>query len=76
VYDFYIERPWLVRLVLGAMWGVDPRPFYRSMSQVAELPDGATVLDVPCGGGVAAALVVVYWLLWFTDRGVVAASSG
>jgi len=53
VYDFYIERPWLARLVLGAMWGVDPRPFYRSLGQVAELPDGATVLDVPCGGGVA-----------------------
>ena len=53
VYDFYIERPWLARLVFGAMWGVDPRPFYRSLSQVAELPDGATVLDVPCGGGVA-----------------------
>jgi SAM-dependent methyltransferase len=53
VYDFYIERPRLARLVLGAMWGVDPRPFYRSLTAVAELPDGATVLDVPCGGGVA-----------------------
>ena len=53
VYDFYIERPWLARLVLATMWGVDSRPFYRSLSQVAELPDGATVLDVPCGGGVA-----------------------
>lgn len=53
VYDFYIERPLLARLILGAMWGVDPRPFYRSLSAVGELPDGATVLDVPCGGGVA-----------------------
>jgi ubiquinone/menaquinone biosynthesis C-methylase UbiE len=53
VYDFYIERPRLARLVLGAMWGVDPRPFYRSLTAIAELPDGATVLDVPCGGGVA-----------------------
>jgi SAM-dependent methyltransferase len=53
VYDFYIERPRLARLVLGAMWGVDPRPFYLSLSQIAELPDGSTVLDVPCGGGVA-----------------------
>jgi len=53
VYDFYIERPRLARLVLGAMWGVDPRPFYRSLTAVAELPSGATVLDVPCGGGVA-----------------------
>jgi ubiquinone/menaquinone biosynthesis C-methylase UbiE len=53
VYDFYIERPHLARLVLGTMWGVDPRPFYRSLSAIGELPDGATVLDVPCGGGVA-----------------------
>jgi ubiquinone/menaquinone biosynthesis C-methylase UbiE len=36
-----------------SVWGVDPQPFYRSLSQLAELPDGSTVLDVPCGGGVA-----------------------
>jgi hypothetical protein len=24
VYDFYIERPLLARLILRAMWGVDP----------------------------------------------------
>jgi SAM-dependent methyltransferase len=53
VYDFYIERPLLARLILGAMWGVDPRPFYRSLTTIGELHDGATVLDVPCGGGVA-----------------------
>jgi SAM-dependent methyltransferase len=53
VYDYYIERPRLARLVLGLMWGVDPRPFYESLSAVGELADDATVLDVPCGGGVA-----------------------
>jgi SAM-dependent methyltransferase len=53
VYDCYIERPRLARLVLGLMWGVDSRPFYRSLAAVGEMPDGATVLDVPCGGGVA-----------------------
>lgn len=53
VYDFYIERPRLARLVLAGMWGVDPRPFYRSLAAVAELGDGATILDVPCGGGIA-----------------------
>jgi SAM-dependent methyltransferase len=53
VYDYYIERPLLARLVLGLMWGVDPRPFYRSLAAVGEVPDGATILDVPCGGGVA-----------------------
>jgi hypothetical protein len=57
VYDFYIEGPLLARLVLGAMWGVDPRPFYRSLAAVSALPDGATVLDVPCGGGAAAGLL-------------------
>lgn len=53
VYDYYIERPWLARLVLGVVWGVDSRPFYRSMNAIAALPEGATILDVPCGGGVA-----------------------
>jgi SAM-dependent methyltransferase len=53
VYDFYIERPRLARALLGLMWGVDPRPFYASLGAVGELPEGATVLDVPCGGGVA-----------------------
>lgn len=53
VYDYYIERPRLARLVTGLMWGVDSRPFYRSLVAVGEMPDGATILDVPCGGGVA-----------------------
>jgi SAM-dependent methyltransferase len=52
-YDFYIERPWLAQLVGRAAWGADIAPLYRSMAAIAELPDGATVLDVPCGGGVA-----------------------
>lgn len=53
VYDFYIERPRLARLVLAAMWGVDPRPFYDSLERIGKLADGASILDVPCGGGVA-----------------------
>jgi SAM-dependent methyltransferase len=52
-YDFYIERPWLAQLIGRAAWGVEIAPLYRSMAALAELPDGATVLDVPCGGGVA-----------------------
>jgi hypothetical protein len=43
IYDFYIERPRLARLVLGAMWGVDPRPFYRSLTTVAQMPEGASI---------------------------------
>jgi ubiquinone/menaquinone biosynthesis C-methylase UbiE len=53
VYDYYIERPRLARLVLGVMWGVDSRPFYRSIAAVGEMSEGATILDVPCGGGIA-----------------------
>lgn len=53
IYDYYIERPRLARLVLGSMWGVDPRPFYRSIAAVGEMPEGSLILDVPCGGGVA-----------------------
>lgn len=53
VYDYYIERPRLARLTLGLMWGVDPRPFYRSIATVGEMPEGSTILDVPCGGGIA-----------------------
>jgi SAM-dependent methyltransferase len=52
-YDFYIERPWLAQAIGRTVWGVDLGPLYRSMAAVAALPDGATVLDVPCGGGVA-----------------------
>lgn len=52
-YDVYIERPWLAQLVGRLVWGIDVAPLYRSMAAIAELPDGATVLDVPCGGGVA-----------------------
>ena len=52
-YDFYIERPWLAQLVGRLVWGIDVAPLYRSMAAIAALPDGATVLDVPCGGGVA-----------------------
>ena len=53
VYDFYIERERLARLVGRVVWGIDVRPMYASMRAVGELPDGATVLDVPCGGGIA-----------------------
>lgn len=52
-HDFYIERPWLARAIGRIVWGVDLAPLYASMQAIGRLPDGATVLDVPCGGGVA-----------------------
>jgi SAM-dependent methyltransferase len=53
VYDFYIERPWLMRLVGRAVWGIDASILYASMAPIVEAAPGATIIDVPCGGGVA-----------------------
>jgi len=53
VYDFYIERPLLMRLVGRAIWGIDSSPLYTSMDAIGRAGAGATVVDVPCGGGVA-----------------------
>jgi ubiquinone/menaquinone biosynthesis C-methylase UbiE len=52
-YDFYIERPWLVRILGRAIWGIDGTVLYESMEPIAQAPAGATIADVPCGGGVA-----------------------
>jgi ubiquinone/menaquinone biosynthesis C-methylase UbiE len=34
-------------------WGVDLTPLYSSMGAISEANAGETILDVPCGGGVA-----------------------
>jgi len=52
-YDFYIERPWLVRVIGRAVWGIDALVLYESMEPIARVSAGATIADVPCGGGVA-----------------------
>jgi SAM-dependent methyltransferase len=53
LYDFGIERPRVAQAFGQLLWGIDLAPLYASMAAIGELPDGATVLDVPCGGGVA-----------------------
>lgn len=53
IYAFAVEREWFARPFGLALWGTDTRMFYDSLSVLGELPDGAAVLDVPCGGGVA-----------------------
>ena len=53
-YDFYIDRPWLSHLVGRSLWGIDVRPMYASMAAtIRTAADGATIVDVPSGGGVA-----------------------
>ncbi|HEY0449097.1 class I SAM-dependent methyltransferase [Actinophytocola sp.] len=52
VYDFGVEREWLARPTGWALWGTDVSLLYREIRALGDLPDGAAVLDVPCGGGV------------------------
>jgi SAM-dependent methyltransferase len=52
-YSAYIERPWLCRLISRTIWGGDSRPYYESMAAIGEVPDGAVIVDCPCGAGAA-----------------------
>jgi SAM-dependent methyltransferase len=53
IYDFCIERERLMRAVARAVWGIDMSVLYASMEAIGRVSDGATILDAPCGGGVA-----------------------
>ncbi len=52
-YDAAVERPRVARVFGAAMWGTDTRRLYAAIASLADLPDGASVLDIPCGGGIA-----------------------
>lgn len=53
IYSAYMERPRLSRLISRTVWGGDTGRYYESMGTIAEVPDGGTVVDCPCGGGPA-----------------------
>lgn len=53
IYDFCIERERLMLPLAQLVWGIDMAPLYSSMDALAAIDSGATILDVPCGGGVA-----------------------
>jgi ubiquinone/menaquinone biosynthesis C-methylase UbiE len=53
VYAAYIRRERLARLIAWLVWGSDTCPFYASMAVIGQVADGGTIVDVPCGSGVA-----------------------
>jgi SAM-dependent methyltransferase len=53
VYSSYIGRERVGRVVARAVWGSDVRPFYASLDAIRDVPDGGTIVDAPCGSGVA-----------------------
>jgi ubiquinone/menaquinone biosynthesis C-methylase UbiE len=52
-YDFYIEHERLSAPIGKLVWGIDSRPLYASFGTIGEVPAGGTIVDAPCGGGVA-----------------------
>lgn len=52
-YDWAMARPTVARRFGRTVMGADVDRVFRVMELIAELPDGAAILDVPCGGGVA-----------------------
>ncbi|HYG95614.1 MAG TPA: class I SAM-dependent methyltransferase [Solirubrobacterales bacterium] len=52
-YSTYAERPRLNRLIARTVWGGDTRHYYESMGAIREVADGGTIVDCPCGAGVA-----------------------
>ena len=52
-YDFVIEHEPVARAGWWVAMGSDVRLLYDAAQEIGRQPDGATVLDVPCGGGVA-----------------------
>jgi SAM-dependent methyltransferase len=52
-YDWAVEHEQVACLLGRVIWGTDTSAFYRDISRLSELPTGTSVLDIPCGGGVA-----------------------
>lgn len=52
-YAAYMERPRVGRWVARTVWAGDTTPYYESMGAVAEVPEGGTIVDCPCGAGPA-----------------------
>lgn len=52
-YDYAVGHGPLARAIGRLMLGTDFGLVYKEMTVVGTVPDGAAILDLPCGGGVA-----------------------
>lgn len=53
LYSFGMARPVLARAVGTVGFGTDLKGLYDAIGSVGDVPAGGTVLDVPCGAGIA-----------------------
>lgn len=52
-YDFGVQTYPVAWVGGRALWGYDINRLWESVERLAETPDDAAVLDLPCGGGLA-----------------------
>ena len=53
IYDAGVKHDSVARVGAWAMWGADMRRMFTDIGRLADAPVGASILDIPCGGGLA-----------------------
>jgi ubiquinone/menaquinone biosynthesis C-methylase UbiE len=53
LYDAGVQRASVAKLGAWTMWGADLGRMFADIERLADVPVGASVLDIPCGGGLA-----------------------
>jgi ubiquinone/menaquinone biosynthesis C-methylase UbiE len=53
LYDAGVKHDSVARVGAWAMWGADLRRMFTDIARLADVPAGTSVLDIPCGGGLA-----------------------
>jgi ubiquinone/menaquinone biosynthesis C-methylase UbiE len=53
LYDAGVKHDSVAKVGALAMWGADLRRTFTDIERLADVPAGASVLDIPCGGGLA-----------------------
>jgi ubiquinone/menaquinone biosynthesis C-methylase UbiE len=51
-YDWAMDHPSTARRFGRVVMGADVDRVYRALAVIGEVPDGAAILDVPCGAGI------------------------
>jgi ubiquinone/menaquinone biosynthesis C-methylase UbiE len=53
MYEAGVKHDSVARAGAWAMWGADMRRMFADVERLADTPAGASILDIPCGGGFA-----------------------
>ena len=53
MYEAGVKHDSVARAGAWAMWGADMRRMFADVERLADIPAGASILDIPCGGGFA-----------------------